>query len=471
MSRRSIVAMPTSVARAELLDTPSRPGHCAGHTRKEPGIGIAPRADHRRNVLAYIGDYLFFGAGMSFASQTTVLPSLVRALTYSAPLVGLVSTLATGGWLIPQLFAANHIAGRPRLKSAVLAPAIVGRVLFLLLPPALLLLAPGRPGAALAVFFVIHFVFWALDGVASVSWLDLMGRLLTAQERARMFSAGMAASSALGIGVGIVVTVVLASPRLSFPSNYALLLALSSLFFSLSAVAFWFVREQPLQTGQRPLPWPSYFRRLFGVIRGDHDFRRVVAAQLVLGTCQLAMPFYVLFGVDRLGFAQSSIGTFLSFQVVGSLCAGLGLGRLAERRGSRSVMRLWSVLATLMPVAALAFPLVAGAVPPATLPFLYAVVFLVVGAQGSANMTGFISWVLEYAPASERPMYIGFANALSGTSLVMPIIGGLVVSAAGYPALFAVAAAAALAGLVLTLRVMEPRHRTAAALPERPPSP
>jgi predicted MFS family arabinose efflux permease len=53
----------------------------------------------------------------------------------------------------------------------------------------------------------------------------------------------------------------------------------------------------------------------------------------------------------------------------------------------------------------------------------------------------------------------------------MPIIGGLVVSAAGYPALFAVAAAAALAGLVLTLRVMEPRHRTAAALPERPPSP
>ncbi len=95
-------------------------------------------------MLAYIGDYVFFGAGMSFASQATVLPSLVRSLSGSALLVGLVSTLATGGWLIPQFFVANLIAGRPRLKSAVLAPAIVGRALFLLLPPALLLLAPGR---------------------------------------------------------------------------------------------------------------------------------------------------------------------------------------------------------------------------------------------------------------------------------------------------------------------------------------
>jgi dipeptide/tripeptide permease len=67
-------------------------------------------------------------------------------------------------------------------------------------------------------------------------------------------------------------------------------------------------------------------------------------------------------------------------------------------------------------------------------------------------------------------MYIGFANAVSGTSLVMPIIGGLIVSAAGYSALFTVTAAAAIAGFVLTLRVMEPRHRSAAELPQLPPS-
>jgi MFS family permease len=430
--------------------------------------GINHRADHRRNILAFIGDYVFFGAGMSFASQATVLPSLVRSLSDSALLVGLVSTLATGGWLIPQFFAANLIAGRPRLKSAVLVPAIVGRTLFLLLPPALLLLAPNRPGAALAVFFVIHGLFWVLDGITSVSWLDLMGRLLTPQERIRMMGTGMAGSGVLGIGVGLVVTVVLASPRLAFPANYALLFAASGAAFALSAVSFACIREQPLATGERPLPWPSYFRRVFGVIRGDRELRRVVVAQLAYGAWGLALPFYVLFGIDRLGFAPSSIGVFTTFQVAGGIVGALGISRLAERRGSRSVMRLWGVLAVLTPVSALAFPSLAAMVPPAALPFLFAAVFVVVGAQGNANMTGFIAWVLEYAPASQRPMYIGFANALSGTSLVMPILGGLILTTAGYPALFAAAAVVPLAGLVLTFRVIEPRHRSAAEPPQPP---
>ena len=400
-----------------------------------------------------------------------MLPSLVRTLTDSAPLAGLASTLATGGWLIPQLFAANLIAGRPRLKSAVLVPAIVGRVLFLLIPVALLVFAPGHPGVALAVFFSLYLSFWVLDGVASISWLDLMGRLLSPQERARMIGAGQAGGGILGIGTGLVVTVILASSRLAPPANYALLLALGGALFALSAVSFSFVREQPHATDARPLPWRSYFRRLFGVIRGDHGFRKVVAAQLALGTAGLAMPFYVLFGRDRLGFPPSAIGVFTVFQVAGGIAAALAMGRLAERRGSRSVMRLWGVLAVLTPLAALAFPFLAGAAPGAARQVLYALVFVVVGAQGNANMTGFISWVLEYAPAAERPMYIGFANALSGTSLVMPIIGGLIVSAAGYAPLFAVAAAIPLAGLFLTLRVSEPRHRAAAAPARDAPPP
>jgi len=447
------------------------PGHGTGHTREEPVIDTAARPDHRRNVLAYIGDYLFFGAGMSVASQATVLPSLVRALSGSALLVGLVATLATGGWLIPQFFVANVIAGRPRLKSAVLVPAVTGRLLFVLLPPALLLLAPRHPGAALAVFFVIHGVFWLLDGVCSVSWLDLMGRLLTPPERVRMMSVGMAGSGVLGIGVGIVVTVVLSSPRLAFPTNYALLFALGSVSFALSAVSFGMIRETPLHTGQQPLPWGAYFRRVFGVIRGDHDLRRVVLAQLAFGAWGLALPFYVLFGIDRLGFGPSTIGVFTSSQVIGGIVGALGMGRLAERRGSRSVMRLWGVFAILTPLGALAFPAIARLVSPTALPYLYAVLFVVGGAQSNATMTGFVAWVLEYAPASERPMYVGFANAMSGPSLVMPLLGGLLLPVAGYPALFVPAAAVPVAGLLLLVRAVEPRHRQAPEPPRLPPAP
>ena len=46
--------------------------------------------------------------------------------------------------------------------------------------------------------------------------------------------------------------------------------------------------------------------------------------------------------------------------------------------------------------------------------YVYALVFVIVGMQGAANMAGFLNWVLEYAPASDRPLYIGFANTLNG---------------------------------------------------------
>ncbi len=90
---------------------------------------------------------------------------------------------------------------------------------------------------------------------------------------------------------------------------------------------------------------------------------------------------------------------------------------------------------------------------------MYALVFVIVGMQGVANMAGFLNWVLEYAPASDRPLYIGFANTLSGLSLVMPLLGGWILAASGsYVVLFAAAAAGPIAALILLRGLPEPRR-------------
>ncbi len=91
--------------------------------------------------------------------------------------------------------------------------------------------------------------------------------------------------------------------------------------------------------------------------------------------------------------------------------------------------------------------------------YVYGLVFVIVGTQGTANMAGFLNWVLEYSPASDRPLYIGFANTLSGLSLVMPLLGGWILAASGsYPALFAAAAAGPLVALLLLRGLPEPRR-------------
>jgi len=194
------------------------------------------------------------------------------------------------------------------------------------------------------------------------------------------------------------------------------------------------------------------------VVKGDPAFRKAVLAALALGGIGIAAPFYIVHWLQGLGFPPASVGFFTSVQLVGSVFAALIMGVFGERRGTRSVMRLWGWAALATPVIALAAPALMRALPWAVL-YVYALVFVIVGMQGVANMAGFLNWMLEYAPASDRPLYIGFANTLNGITLVMPLLGGWILAATGsYNLLFAVAAAGPVGGLLLLRRLPEPRR-------------
>ncbi len=416
-----------------------------------------------RTFWGIAGDMFFFGIGASFTSQTTVVPSFLATLTSSAPLIGLASTLATGGWLVPQLFAANRLAGLTRRKRSVTIPAIVNRSVALLTGPAVVLLGPRSSAAALTVFFSLYLAFWVVDGIASVAWLDYLGRCLSPSSRARLITLGTIAPGIVGVGAGAVVGLVLSSPRIAWPLNYGILFLASGVLYSLSLASFFAVKDPPVATPQPRMPWPAYFGRLLVVLRTDPAFRRAVLAAIGLGGLGVAAPFYIVHGLESLGFPQASVGFFTSVQLIGSVVATLIMGLLGERRGTRSVMRLFGAAVAAVPVIALAAPFLSRAFPAAVI-YVYSLVFVVVGTQGAANMTGFLNWVLEYAPATERPLYIGFANTLSGLTLVMPLIGGWILAASGsYPALFAVAALGPAAALILLGRLPEPRGRARSA--------
>jgi MFS family permease len=403
------------------------------------------------------GDFLFFGIGLAFVNQTTVLPAFVARLTASDVLIGLTSTIANGAWLLPQLFAANIIAGKARKKAAVAVPGIVSRSLFLLIGP-IALLAGRRPGAALALFFIMYFVAYVLDGIASTAWFDILGKTLEPAARSRLVGMGQIGAGIGGAAAGFVVGYVLTGDMFPFPGNYALLFTVSGVFLALSMVSFLFLRETPEEHLEPRLPWAQYFRRLPGVLLEDSGFRRVTGVWLLMGIFSLALPFYVIFGLERLGFPPLSVGVFTTAQVAGTIASALVMARVGGRRGTRAVIRLWGACAAAAPILAagtlLARPLLGGA-----LMYVYALVFFIAGWQGNALMAGFINHVLEIAPASRRPLYIGLANTLNAASMVMPLLGGWLLSATGsYPVLFAVAAAGPLAGLVAAARLPEPRQ-------------
>jgi MFS family permease len=405
---------------------------------------------------------VFFGVGMAFVSQTTVLPSFISQLTDSAPLIGLASTVQTGAWLLPQLIAASYLADKDRKKPYILLPAAVGRPVFFLLAGLLFLPGDRPPTLILGLFFFSLAIFMGTDALASVAWFDILSKAIPPTRRGRLIGAGQVISGLLTVGVGVVVNALLGPQGPPFPHNYALLFFLAGLSFVVSWLAMSFLREPVKPTQAKRLPWNSFLPKLLTVLKENRAFSLVTALRLLTGLGGMAVPFYVIYATEKLHFSAEAIGLFISSQVVGSILAGFVLGYLNERSGSKIVIQCSATLALASPLLALLMGPIGHWVGTSTI-YVYSLIFLAIGAWNSSMMPGFITFVLELAPSEERPTYIALTNTLCGALLLVPFLGGWLLQATSYPVLFAVTVAGVVLGLVLTFRLEEPRQNASEA--------
>jgi MFS family permease len=417
---------------------------------------------YRRNFVCFALDYVFFGVGLAFVSQTTVLPSFISQLTNSAPLIGLASTVQTGAWLLPQLIAASYLADKDRKKPYILLPAALGRPVFWLLAGVLFLAGDPAPTLILGLFFASLAIFMGTDALASVAWFDVLSKAIPPTRRGRLIGTAQVLSGLLTVGAGAVVNALLGPQGPPFPHNYALLFFLAGMAFVASWLAISFLREPVKPTQNERLPWSTFLPKLLTVLREDRAFSLVTALRLLTGLSGMAVPFYVIYATKELHFSAEAIGLFISSQVAGSILAGFVLGYLNERSGSKIVVQCSAILAIASPLLALLMRPI-GHLAGASTVYVYSLIFLAIGALNSSYMSGFMNFVLELAPSEERATYIALTNTLCGVLLVVPFLGGWLLQATSYPVLYAVTAGSVAFALLLTFRLDEPRQNTGEA--------
>jgi MFS family permease len=417
---------------------------------------------YRRNFVCFALDYVFFGVGLAFVSQTTVLPSFISQLTNSAPLIGLASTVQTGAWLLPQLIAASYLADKDRKKPYILLPAALGRPVFWLLAGVLFLAGDPAPTLILGLFFASLAIFMGTDALASVAWFDVLSKAIPPTRRGRLIGTAQVLSGLLTVGAGAVVNALLGPQGPPFPHNYALLFFLAGMAFVASWLAISFLREPVKPTQNERLPWSTFLPKLLTVLREDRAFSLVTALRLLTGLSGMAVPFYVIYATKELHFSAEAIGLFISSQVAGSILAGFVLGYLNERSGSKIVVQCSAILAIASPLLALLMRPI-GHLAGASTVYVYSLIFLAIGALNSSYMSGFMNFVLELAPSEERATYIALTNTLCGVLLVVPFLGGWLLQATSYPVLYAVTAGSVAFALLLTFRLEEPRQNTGEA--------
>ena len=402
----------------------------------------------RRNLTGLLADMGGYGMAIGFINPTTVIPVLIRQLSSSSLLVGLITTVWMGGWLLPQLPAGRWLSERPHKKPYLLWGAGLGRPAFLLLAVLFALVRPSETVVLLLGLFIGLLVFRTTDSVAAVSWYDILSRAVPDNRRGRVIGTGQILAGVLALVAALVVRWALGPSGPVFPQNFALLFALTFVGMVISWIGLAILVElpEPMENGAaQPMNVIEHVRH---VVQCDRAFRQVTLVRLLAGLEGLALPFYVVHATRELGLPTSFVGLAVAVQNISTIASSLALGALSERRGSARIVQVSALASTIAPLTALALHTWRG-IPSALLTAGYLLAFAAINVVASSIVLGYLNYVIEIAPPGQRPAYLGLTNTISGLLVVLPVIGGAVLQTTSYTMLFAIAATGTILGWIM----------------------
>jgi len=412
----------------------------------------------RRNFSLGVLNGVFFNLFVALLDPSLVLSWFVSQLTTSNFLIGLIMPIQNGGWFLPQFLVSGYLQRRQRKLPFYACMAGVRVVIWGLMTLGVFLIKDAT--VLLAVFFVLLTAYSLAAGLDGLSFMDIVAKTIPPTRRGAFFAWRLFLGGILALGGSLAVKYILDERRgLAFPDNYALLFLLSFFTLCVALGSFTLVVEPLEPVNEERVPLGRQFRRALDLPRRDGNYRRFLAMRLLLMGAEIATPFYIIYAKRVLSVPASMVGVYLAGTTLASFASNLVWGRISDRRGNKLLVVLANSLGLFIPLVALSIAPLTALSPGLRefAPGLFALVFVLSGGSKSGGMIGNLNFLLEIAPAADRPLYIGFTNTILGMALLASSVGGLIVDVAGFTVLFSLALALYASALFLTLRLQEPR--------------
>jgi MFS family permease len=424
-------------------------------TPHDPDDGLAFARRHVRHNLVALGvDLGLFLVGLSFASQSTILPAFAAHLGASNLVIGAIPALMTLGWNLPSLFAAGYTESLARKLPFVLRYTIWERLPFLGLAAVAFFLARPAPGLSLALMLGMLLLITSAGGLLMPAWMDIVAHAVPVGRRGRFFAVANLLGGAGGLLGSVLTAWVLA--RTTAPDGYAVCFLMAALCMGLSYVALSRVREPRAATVEAAPPLGAYLRRAGRLLREDRNLGWFLLARALIYVGMMASGFYTVYALRHYAAPDWTVGVFTTALLAGQMLGNVALGALADRAGHLAPLTIGAGALLLANVGALLVPSLE----------LFVVVFVLQGVHLAAVNVSGLSVLLEFAPSpAARPTYVGLGTTLlTPVAFGAPLVAGFMADAFGFPAVFVVGVLGSLAGLGLLLgRVREPRHLPAGA--------
>ena len=417
----------------------------------------APEADGDRfvrqhlrlNLFALGSDLAFYMVGLTFASQTTILPAFAAFLGASNVVIGAIPAATTLGWMLPSLFVAGHTETLGRKLPFVLRYTAWERAPYLALALAAFLFAERAPASTLVALLLVLLVTTGVGGALLPAWMDIVGHAIPVTMRGRFFAVANVAGSLGGLVASFATATILGA--IAPPASYGLCFVAASLCMGVSYVALLLTREPPASTPPAPrAPVRAYLRRMPALLRGNPNMVWFLAARGSSVVGVMASGFFIVYALRVLGAPPRQVGVYTTMLLAGQVVGNLLFGWWADWMGHRLVLAAGAAAMSAANLVALLAPSVA----------MLDVVFVLDGVADAAIFVSGLAILLEMAPvAGERPTYVGLGRtAIAPLAFGAPLAAGVLIDLAGFSTVFAVAAGFSLLGLaLLVLRVREPR--------------
>lgn len=408
------------------------------------------------NTKVFIGDGIFFTLGSAFIEANTVLPTFVSTLTSSPLLIGLVSSIRSFGYLVPQIFVAGYIERLPHKKPFMMKAGYVmrGAALGMTLSA---LLAVRNPGLALGVFYAGLIVLAFGDGFGGLPWMDIVAKTIPANRRSGLFGKMQAFGGVAAFFGGFVIQWLLGT-SVPYPYNYALTIFLGFIFLAGSLVCMAMIRDPGGAVPEQAATMQQYLRRLPSAWRSNPLFQQVMRTRLLMGALYFALPFFAIHALKDLHFAPSMVGLFVSAQMVGSVGGGPLWGYLGDHHGPRWVVRLVTLFTLLTGLLALLARLAFFSGTPSIAYALYFALYFCLGASFGGTWIGYTNYILDIATAESRATLVGLFNTISAPLTLLTMAGGWFLQITNYTWLFSLEAAVVFAAVFAAWKLPDSRE-------------
>lgn len=413
----------------------------------DPTIQAEIDKNYKFNFTVNVIDGTLFWFGASFFATRTIAPLFLSYLTDNTLIFGVLATIVSTGWMLPQLFTANWVQQLPVKKYL---PVNIGffteRVPILLLPLAAWVVLKSN---LLAIWLFIFLIAWHIigAGLIAVGWQDMLAKIFPVARRGRFFGTANFFGNATGILGAAAATWLL--EFFEFPYNFMVLFGLAGLFIFFSWIFLAMTREPAVPPKKARLTSKSYWRSLPQIIKTDINYRRFLYSQIALSAGGMGAGFFTIYAVRQWQISDGMVGLFTTSLLIGTALSNLLFGWMADKFGHKLVIEISNLALLLTSLVALL----------ASTPEYFYLVFALQGVYSAGIILSGIMIVFEFCEEDIRPTYIGMTNSVVGVFAgITPLIGSWLADSAGFSWLFAASLVfCLLALLLLHFTVKEPR--------------